>query len=52
MHSYELVEGPMLRNVGGFKRGAEGVFDGHQVAIYSERAARLFDNSFLRRWGP
>jgi RHS repeat-associated protein len=52
MHSYELVEGPMLRNVGDFKRGAEGVFNGHQVAIYSERAARLFDSSFLRRWGP
>ncbi|MGR4853382.1 RHS repeat-associated core domain-containing protein [Streptomyces sp. LARHCF252] len=52
MHSYELVEGPMLRNVGGFKRGEDGVFNGHQVAIYSERAARLFDNSFLRRWGP
>ncbi|MFF7791936.1 RHS repeat-associated core domain-containing protein [Streptomyces sp. NPDC007991] len=53
MHSYELVEGPMLRNVGPFKRGKEeGVFNGHQVAIFSDRAARLFDNSLLRRVGP
>ncbi|PWI09057.1 Rhs protein [Streptomyces sp. NWU339] len=52
MHSYEMVEGPMLRNVGPFKKGADGVFNGHQIAIYSDRAAQLFDNSLLRRLGP
>ncbi|MFB6768868.1 RHS repeat-associated core domain-containing protein [Streptomyces sp. NPDC056337] len=52
MHSYELIEGPMLRNPGPFKKGAEGVFNGHQVALYSERAAQLFDNHLLRRLGP
>nr|WP_326733076.1 hypothetical protein [Streptomyces phaeochromogenes] len=28
------------------------VFSGHQVAIYSDRAAELFNNSFHQRFGP
>jgi RHS repeat-associated protein len=52
MHSYEMVEGPMVLNPGPFKKGAEGNFGGHQVALYSARAAQLFDNSLLRRLGP
>lgn len=53
MHNYELVEGPMLRNPGSFVRGkADPVFSGHQVAIYSDRAAELFNNSFHQRFGP
>ncbi|WP_419666495.1 RHS repeat-associated core domain-containing protein [Streptomyces sp. 2-1] len=53
MHNYELVEGPMLRNPGSFVKGkADPVFSGHQVAIYSDRAAELFNNSFHQRFGP
>jgi hypothetical protein len=53
MHNYELVEGPMLRNPGSFVKGkADPVFSGHQVAIYSDRAAELFNDSFHQRFGP
>lgn len=53
MHSYDVVEGPMLRNVGGFlKKGEDAVLSGHQVAIFSDDAAKLFDNSFVKRYGP
>ncbi|MFE0104771.1 RHS repeat-associated core domain-containing protein [Streptomyces sp. NPDC059009] len=53
MHGYDLVEGPMLRNVRGFAFGNKPpVFSGHQVAIYSDRAADLFNRSFHRRHGP
>ncbi|MDT7843718.1 RHS repeat-associated core domain-containing protein [Streptomyces justiciae] len=52
MHGYDMVEGPMLRNVPGFLKGDPGVFNGHQIAIFTDRAAQLFDNSFVRRVGP
>ena len=49
MHDFELVEGPMLMNVRGFLRGdADPVFDGHQIAIWGDRAAELFTNSLVR----
>ncbi|MGH4032523.1 RHS repeat-associated core domain-containing protein [Actinomycetota bacterium Odt1-20B] len=53
MHSYEMVEGPMLRNVGGFmKKGEESVLSGHQIAIFSDNAAKLFDRSLSTIYGP
>ncbi|MET9440134.1 RHS repeat-associated core domain-containing protein [Streptomyces sp. NPDC006610] len=53
MHNYELVEGPMLRNLNGFLReGEPPVLNGHQIAIFGERAAQLFSNSIHRRVGP
>ncbi|WP_143145103.1 hypothetical protein [Streptomyces humi] len=57
MHNYELVEGPMLRNLKGFLKGfpREGkppVLNGHQIAIFGDRAAELFTGSVLRRVGP
>ncbi|MET7696005.1 RHS repeat-associated core domain-containing protein, partial [Streptomyces sp. NPDC005485] len=53
MHSYEMVEGPMLRNVRRFVSGkAAPEFFGHQIAIYSDRAADLFNNSLHRVVGP
>ncbi|MEV0639675.1 RHS repeat-associated core domain-containing protein [Streptomyces sp. NPDC050619] len=52
MHGYDMVEGPMLRNVPAFLDGKPGVFNGHQMAIFTDRAAQLFDNSFVRRVGP
>ncbi|MDW4907668.1 RHS repeat-associated core domain-containing protein, partial [Streptomyces sp. ADMS] len=52
MHGYDMVEGPMLRNVPAFLKGKSGVFDGHQIAIFTDRAAQLFDGSFIRRVGP
>ncbi|MHC3473750.1 DUF6531 domain-containing protein [Streptomyces sp. 7R007] len=53
MHNYEMVEGPMLRNVRRFVSGkAEPEFFGHQIAIYSDRAAELFNNSVHRVVGP
>ncbi|MFJ5835831.1 DUF6531 domain-containing protein [Streptomyces shenzhenensis] len=53
MHNYELVEGPMLRNLRGFLRqGQPPVLNGHQIAIFGDRAAQLFTNSIHRRVGP
>ncbi|RZB17821.1 DUF3990 domain-containing protein [Streptomyces sp. F001] len=53
MHNYELVEGPMLLNLRGFLReGKPPVLEGHQIAIFGERAAELFTNSIHRRVGP
>ncbi|CAM5729055.1 hypothetical protein SFUMM280S_11158 [Streptomyces fumanus] len=52
MHGYEMVEGPMVMNPGPLVKGAEGEFKGHQMGLYSERAAQLFDDSLLRRLGP
>lgn len=52
MHSYEMVEGSILWNVRDFKEMADGVFNGRQTAIHSDRAAQLFDNYLLRRLGP
>ena len=51
-HNFELVEGPMLMNPGPFLKGREPVFDGHQIAIFGDRAAELFSNSIHRRVGP
>ncbi|MDT0307400.1 RHS repeat-associated core domain-containing protein [Streptomyces sp. DSM 44917] len=46
MHNYDMVEGPMLLNVGPFlRRGADPVFGGHQIAIFSPDAASLFNRS-------
>ncbi|MDT0320227.1 DUF6531 domain-containing protein [Streptomyces millisiae] len=48
MHDYDLVEGPMLMNVGPFlRRGADPVFGGHQIAIFSPEVASLFNRSLL-----
>ncbi|GAB2885089.1 DUF6531 domain-containing protein [Streptomyces mayteni] len=48
MHDYDLVEGPMLMNVGPFlRRGADPVFGGHQIAIFSPEVADLFNRSLL-----
>ncbi|TDC10267.1 DUF3990 domain-containing protein [Streptomyces sp. 8K308] len=48
MHNYDLVEGPMLMNVGPFlRRGADPVFGGHQIAIFSPEVASLFNRSLL-----
>ncbi|MFE2356054.1 RHS repeat-associated core domain-containing protein [Streptomyces parvulus] len=53
MHGHELVEGPMLLNLRGFLReGKPPVLEGHQIAIFGERAAELFSNSIHRRVGP
>ncbi|MER5527129.1 DUF6531 domain-containing protein [Streptomyces sp. NPDC002677] len=53
MHNYELVEGPMLRNLRGFLReGKPPVLNGHQIAIFGDRAAELFTGSIFRRVGP
>ncbi|WP_151476605.1 RHS repeat-associated core domain-containing protein [Streptomyces albicerus] len=52
MHNYEMVEGPMVMNPAGFLRGKDPVFDGHQIAIFGDRAAELFTNSIHRRVGP
>ncbi|MCA2201690.1 RHS repeat-associated core domain-containing protein [Streptomyces sp. SMS_SU21] len=53
MHNYEMVEGPMLLNLRGFLReGKQPVLEGHQIAIFGERAAELFSNSIHRRVGP
>ncbi|MGW3287699.1 DUF6531 domain-containing protein [Streptomyces sp. NPDC001002] len=53
MHNYELVEGPMLLNLKGFLRGGNPpVLEGHQIAIFGDRAAELFSNSIHRRVGP
>ncbi|WP_055627938.1 RHS repeat-associated core domain-containing protein [Streptomyces hirsutus] len=53
MHNHEMVEGPMLLNLQGFLRGGKPpVLEGHQIAIFSERAAELFSNSIHRRVGP
>ncbi|WP_370880363.1 RHS repeat-associated core domain-containing protein [Streptomyces aurantiacus] len=51
-HNFELVEGPMLMNPKPFLKGADAVFDGHQIAIFGDRAAELFSNSIHRRLGP
>jgi Protein of unknown function (DUF3990) len=48
MHDYELVEGPMLLNLKAFRKGAAGVFDGHQIAIFGSKAADLFTRSLER----
>ncbi|MDJ0341171.1 RHS repeat-associated core domain-containing protein [Streptomyces sp. H10-C2] len=48
MHSFEMVEGPMLLNLRAFRRGADGVFKGHQIAIFSSQAAELFTRSLVR----
>jgi RHS repeat-associated protein len=53
MHNHELVEGPMLLNLKGFLRGGKPpVLEGHQIAIFGDRAAELFSNSIHRRVGP
>jgi RHS repeat-associated protein len=53
MHNHELVEGPMLLNLKGFlRRGDPPVLEGHQIAIFGDRAAELFSNSIHRRVGP
>ncbi|BCL29953.1 hypothetical protein GCM10017557_48120 [Streptomyces aurantiacus] len=51
-HNFDLVEGPMLMNPGPFLKGKDAVFDGHQIAIFGDRAAELFSNSIHRRVGP
>ncbi|MCZ4097758.1 DUF6531 domain-containing protein [Streptomyces sp. H39-C1] len=48
MHSFEMVEGPMLLNLRAFRGGADGVFKGHQIAIFSSKAADLFTRSLVR----
>ncbi|MET9220739.1 RHS repeat-associated core domain-containing protein [Streptomyces sp. NPDC003300] len=48
MHNYELVEGPMLLNLKAFRKGAAGVFDGHQIAVFGSKAADLFTRSLVR----
>ncbi|MFF2844830.1 RHS repeat-associated core domain-containing protein [Streptomyces sp. NPDC058001] len=53
MHGYEMVEGPMLLNLKGFLKGGKPpVLEGHQIAIFGDRAAELFSNSIHRRVGP
>ncbi|MER6132659.1 RHS repeat-associated core domain-containing protein [Streptomyces sp. NPDC001815] len=51
-HNFEMVEGPMVMNPKPFLRGRDPVFEGHQIAIFGDRAAELFSNSIHRRLGP
>ncbi|MFH8343846.1 DUF6531 domain-containing protein [Streptomyces sp. NPDC018045] len=44
MHSYDTVEGPMLRNLGPFlRKGAEAKISGHQIAAFSPEAAAVLN---------
>ncbi|MEU6959035.1 RHS repeat-associated core domain-containing protein [Streptomyces chrestomyceticus] len=44
MHSYDTVEGPMLRNLGPFlRKGAEAKVSGHQIAVFSPEAAAVLN---------
>ncbi|MDT0458150.1 RHS repeat-associated core domain-containing protein [Streptomyces sp. DSM 41527] len=44
MHSYDTVEGPMLRNLGPFlRKGAEAKITGHQIAAFSPEAAAVLN---------
>ncbi|MFI6541560.1 LamG-like jellyroll fold domain-containing protein [Nonomuraea sp. NPDC050547] len=42
-HPYDVVEGPMLRNVKPFLEGASPVLFGHQIVFFGDRAARILD---------
>ncbi|WBB59502.1 DUF6531 domain-containing protein [Streptomyces sp. WMMC500] len=52
MHDYDMVEGPMLRNVGDFLNGAPPRLEGHQIAIFTDRAQDVFNNAEITRHGP
>ncbi|WP_206502385.1 RHS repeat-associated core domain-containing protein [Streptomyces chrestomyceticus] len=44
MHSYDTVEGPMLRNLGPFlRKGAEAKVSGHQIAVFSPEATAVLN---------
>ncbi|MCC6603509.1 MAG: DUF3990 domain-containing protein [Anaerolineae bacterium] len=43
-HSYDFVEGPMLANSAKVREGHQPVPHGHQVAIFSDKAVRLFQH--------
>jgi len=48
MHGYEMVEGKMWMNPG-TRDPSQMTLRGHQIAIYSEDGARLFDRHRVRR---
>lgn len=47
VHSFDFVEGPMLLNP--FKPAQAARGSGHQLAIFSDRAARTFDDNLVER---
>lgn len=46
-HVYDYVEGPMLANPGAVKTGGILISVGHQLAIFTEDAAKLFQRYLL-----
>jgi hypothetical protein len=42
-HDLEMIEGPMLRNVGDFMAGKPPRLNGNQIAFFGDRAARMLD---------
>ena len=47
-HDYEMVSGPMLRNVQEFLDGGAPVLFGDQTVFFGNRAANLLDDSLVR----
>ncbi|MDC9583366.1 DUF3990 domain-containing protein, partial [Xenorhabdus sp. PR6a] len=43
VHNYDGVDGPYLRNPTGVRNGAKPKIEGHQLALYTRKAAELFD---------
>ncbi|WP_211287886.1 DUF3990 domain-containing protein, partial [Xenorhabdus hominickii] len=43
VHHYDAVSGPMLMNPSDFKKGAPPKIEGQQLALYTQKAADMFD---------
>ncbi|MCP9270533.1 DUF3990 domain-containing protein, partial [Xenorhabdus sp. XENO-1] len=43
VHNHDAVIGPMLMNLKEYRRGAAPTAAGHQLALYTDKAAKLFD---------
>jgi hypothetical protein len=47
-HDYEVVEGPMLKNIPGFlTKGNPPAWFGNQVVFFGSRAAEILDRSLM-----
>jgi hypothetical protein len=48
MHSYDVVEGPMLMNPRAFMNGNPPVYSGQQTSFHSPRASAVLENGLVK----